>query len=75
MSFDYLSSKKIFITCCEKGFVKIWDSNKNIIREITFSDPINSACFLNNEGDILICHRDKVTMIVHQMYGLNEQPN
>ena len=33
-SFDYLSSKQIYITCCEKGLVKIWDSKKNIIREI-----------------------------------------
>lgn len=72
VGFDYLASKEIFITCCKQGIVKIWDNNKNLIREISFSDPITSVCFLNEDGDILIAHTDKSTLIFNEKYGLND---
>lgn len=41
--------RHLFITGGEDGFVKIWTSEKEMIREICFPEQINSVCFLNNE--------------------------
>ena len=57
------------MSCGPLGFVKIWNQKKELIREISFGEPISSVQFLNQEGDILIAHGNKVSFISHQSKG------
>ena len=53
---------------------------RELIREIKFPEPVYSVSFLNEEGDILIGHKGKVSMVSCEDYVPDEnkrlfQPN
>lgn len=58
----------LFVTGGEDGYAKVWTSNKELIREICFPEPINSVCFLNSQFDILVGHGPKVSIISAKDY-------
>lgn len=46
----------MILTACSDGLVKIWNSKKEMLREIKFHDQITQALFLNNNADVLVAH-------------------
>ena len=54
---------KLFVTGGEDGFVKVWDQDKRLVREIKFPDPIKTVCFKNSDFDILVGHGAEVSLI------------
>jgi hypothetical protein len=34
----------------------VWNEKKDLIREIKFNEPVVSARFINDDGDILVGH-------------------
>lgn len=67
---DSYEDRQLYITGCSAGVVKIWSNKKDLIRSIRFPEEINSATFLNAEGDILVGHGDQISCILHENYGL-----
>jgi hypothetical protein len=63
------------VSSCEGGLVKIWTTNnikslgdKQMIREITFPDKVDSVCFMNENGDIMVAHDKRISVIKFQTY-------
>ena len=50
------------------GYVKVWNDNKELIREICFPEEINTVSFLNTDWDILIGHGPKLSIILSKDY-------
>lgn len=46
-SIDFLFQKGLYVTGGRDGLVKVWNSKKELIREIKFPEPITAVCFLN----------------------------
>jgi WD40 repeat protein len=65
---DTLISKGILITGDKVGNVKIWNSMKQLIREIKFVEPINSVCFLNTAADIIVGHSGNLSLVQAKDY-------
>ena len=56
------------ITSDESGVVRIWDQDKKFLREISFPHKVDSVCFYNADGDILVSHEKRVSLINYQRY-------
>jgi WD40 repeat protein len=53
---DVLFNQGLILTSSADGHVKIWNTCKELIREIKFNEDIKEAVFLNDEADIVIAH-------------------
>jgi len=67
---DFHKNLNLIVTSCVKGQVKIWSTNnvrnlgdKQLIREINFPNKVDSVLFLNEEGDILVGHDRRLSII------------
>ncbi|CAI2378645.1 unnamed protein product [Moneuplotes crassus] len=58
----------LFVTGGKDGNVKVWTSQKELVREICFPEKIDSLCFLNEQLDILVGHACKVSIILATDY-------
>ncbi|CAI2378793.1 unnamed protein product [Moneuplotes crassus] len=58
----------LFVTGGKDGNVKVWTSQKELVREICFNEEIDSICFLNDQLDILVGHGCKVSIILASDY-------
>lgn len=58
----------LYVTGGVDGYVKVWNDDKELIREIWFPEEINTVSFLNPEWDILIGHGPKVSIILSKDY-------
>lgn len=65
---DFLYGHGLFVTGGKDGCVKVWNTKKELVREIKFPEPITSVCFLNSEGDILAGHIGKVSSVLAKDY-------
>lgn len=54
--------------------MKVWNIKKELIREIKFPEPVYSVSFLNEQGDILVGHHGKVSMVSVKDYAPDEIP-
>lgn len=54
--------------------IKVWNTQKQVIREIVFPDKIEGVEFLDNAGSLVIGHNGKVSAIRHNDYHLYESP-
>lgn len=59
---------KLFITGGQDGYIKVWTSDKILVREIWFPEEIDAVWFLNSQWDILIGHASKVSIISSKDY-------
>ena len=66
--FDYCINLKLIVTCDSSGAVRVWNSDKKFIREILFPTSIDSVCFLDNSGDLLISHAERISHIKFSTY-------
>jgi len=64
----------LFITGSLDGYAKVWNVKKELIREIKFPEKVYSVSFLNPDGDILVGHHGKVSMVSHNDYNPFELP-
>lgn len=53
---DFNRKLGIIVSSCKGGVIKIWTYFKTFISEIQFPNKVDSVCFLNENGDILIAH-------------------
>jgi len=53
---DFLPSKGLMATGDADGLIKIWNSKKELIREVKFNEEISSVTFINVKGDLLVGH-------------------
>ena len=65
---DVLLSSSLIVTGDKEGLVKIWNSKKQLIREIKFVEPINSVAFINTEGDIIVGHSRNLSKVEFRTY-------
>jgi hypothetical protein len=47
------------VTSDHSGIIRIWSAKKKFLREIKFppEHQIDSVCFVNAEGDLLVSHK------------------
>lgn len=65
---DTLLCKGMIVTGDKDGLVKIWNSKKQLIREIKFVGKINSVAFLNQDGDIIVGHAGNLSRLEYTKY-------
>lgn len=66
---DYNRKLGLFVTSCAGGTVKIWSQDKQFLREIAFPHPVDSVCFFNTSGDLLVSHENRVSIILYERYS------
>lgn len=54
--FDYNSTLGLILTADQGGNIKVWTRSKKFLREFTLPTRVDSVCFLNSAGDILVSH-------------------
>ncbi len=65
---DYSPAMKILVTADKKGAIRIWSKDKKFLREIALPDQIDSVCFLNDQGDLLVSHNQRISKIEFSAY-------
>ena len=48
--------------------IKIWNFKRELIREIKFTEPISAVCFLNEQADLIVGHKGKLSRIFSNDY-------
>lgn len=66
---EVFPKQNLIITGSFDGFAKVWNVKKELIREIKFPEKVYSVSFLNEQGDILVGHHGKVSMVSHEDYN------
>ena len=59
---------RLIVTSDKGGSIKLWSLEKRFMREIVFPDPVDSVCFLNEKGDILVSHVQRISKIKYETY-------
>lgn len=59
---------RLIVTSDTSGSIKIWSLEKRFLREISFPHAIDSVCFLNDHGDILVSHVQRISKIRFETY-------
>ena len=59
---------KLIVTSDESGIIRLWNLDKKFMREIQFPTPIDSVCFMNANGDILVSHVERISLIRFESY-------
>lgn len=65
---DYHRKLELMVTSCEGGSIRVWSKDKKFLREIAFPQRIDSVCFLNAKGDLLVSHDKRVSLINIERY-------
>ncbi|KAK2148436.1 hypothetical protein LSH36_497g00059 [Paralvinella palmiformis] len=64
-SIDACHRLGLFCTASEDGTVKVWESTKTLLTEITLDRTLCTAVFLNSRGDLLIGFKNHIFHIDH----------
>lgn len=65
---DYNKALGLTITSDVSGIIRIWDQDKKFLREISYPHKIDSVCFFNAEGDILVSHEKRVSLMRYENF-------
>ena len=57
------------------GSIKIWTLEKRFMREIIFPHQVDSVCFLNSRGDLLVSHVSQISKILYETYWTSSFTN
>ena len=60
---DFNIKLGLIVTADKNGVIRIWTHEKVFLREIQFPDEIESLCFLNEDGDLLVSHSRRISKI------------
>ena len=66
---DYNRKLGLLVSSCEGGSIRIWSPDKKFLREIAFPHKVDSVCFFNASGDILVSHEQRVSVIAYERYN------
>jgi WD40 repeat protein len=66
--YDYNPTLKLLVTGDRNGSIRIWNRDKKFLREILFPDQIDSVCFLNDKGDLMVSHSKRISKIEFGSY-------
>ena len=58
----------LLVSSCEGGSIRVWSLDKKFLREIAFPHRVDSVCFFNASGDILVSHEKRVSLIAFDRY-------
>ncbi|KAJ3341093.1 WD repeat-containing protein 87 [Gonapodya sp. JEL0774] len=67
-SIVHLRTLSIYASSHVDGFVKIWDAEGTIVKEIQFPEAVLSIAFANERGDLLVGLSDSISLIMIQDY-------
>ncbi|XP_063952989.1 uncharacterized protein LOC129257363 [Lytechinus pictus] len=62
---DACPDRGIFVSCSADAIIKVWNCNKTLLTEITLSQTLSTAKFLNAKGDLLIGYLNHLFLIDH----------
>lgn len=65
---DYNRNLGLIVSSCAAGSIRIWSRDKKFLREIAFPHKVDSACFYNAAGDILVSHEQRVSLVAYARY-------
>ena len=65
---DYNRKLGLIVSSCAAGSIRIWSRDKKFLREIAFPHKVDSACFYNAAGDILVSHEQRVSLVGYARY-------
>ena len=65
---DTLPQQGLYVSGDHDGLVKVWNSKKQLIREVKFVEPVNSVSFLNQKGDIIVGHQGNLSRLNYRDY-------
>ena len=65
---DSKEDEGLFVTGGSDGFVKIWTYQHLLVREIKFPTEINCLSFISAKGDILVGHKEKISILKSEDY-------
>jgi WD40 repeat protein len=65
----------MIVTGDKDGLVKIWNSKKQLVREIKFVGKINSVAFLNQQGDLIVGHAGNLSRLDFNKYKDKKDPS
>lgn len=65
---DFNKFVNLLVTSDASGMIRIWNINKKFLREILFPHPVDSVCFLNTKGDLLVSHEERISVIKFETY-------
>lgn len=65
---DYNRKQGLIVSSCQGGSIRIWNTDKKFLREIALPHKADSVCFFNAEGDILVSHEKRVSLITAARY-------
>ena len=51
-----------------KGAIRVWTHEKKFVREIQLPNPVDSICFLNPGGDLLVSHDSRISHLHFKTY-------
>ncbi|XP_067855161.1 uncharacterized protein [Heptranchias perlo] len=63
---DACSKQNIFLSCGGDNAIKIWDVFGSLLTEVVLDHTLTFACFLNDQGDILIGFKEHLFLIPHK---------
>ncbi|TYZ53304.1 hypothetical protein PybrP1_002399 [[Pythium] brassicae (nom. inval.)] len=50
---DFLDEKALVLTASVDAMVKVWDQEKNLLRQLSLAMAFTSLCFMNASGDVM----------------------
>ena len=65
---DYNRKLGLMVSSCAHGSIRIWSRDKKFMREISFPHKVDSVCFYNAQGDILVSHEQRVSLVAYAKY-------
>lgn len=57
------STLRLFATSSEDYSVKIWNSDNQLVREMSFDESLCGVCFANSRGDILVGFQSQISLV------------
>ena len=61
--FDFNSKLGLIMTADQDGSIKVWTRAKKFLREVKLPTRVDSVCFLNSSGDVLVSHSERVSLL------------
>lgn len=53
--------------------MKIFNVKKDIFKEIKFPQPVTGVVFMNPDGDLMISHEEKVSVVAYKELQMPKQ--
>nr|XP_034960877.1 uncharacterized protein LOC118080053 [Zootoca vivipara] len=65
LAVDSCKNYSLFLSCGSDSTIKLWDTQKNLVADITLDNTLSTACFLNSSGDILLSFKNDIYVLSH----------